>query len=298
MQRRDFIKSSTLCAVAVYAHGYIRFDGNHFIGDCETTTDILGPFYRPDSPVRTKLALYNEAGELVELSGIIRHHDCVTPYKNARVELWHCNSKGEYDNSSPEFRYRGTTFSDEKGHYSFLTNLPVPYADSPKHKRPAHFHLMITTERYQPLVTQLYFTGDPYIKDDIYASSPSSERRILTVQKTSDGTKKVAFDISMSETLRVETPTLDKLAGTYKNNENNEETVFFKHDDTLWMKNQTYGYRFIYTGNNSFESVGAPSKKPWKLHFEILSSGDIQLTEIWTDMDLVQHTFISLKKKL
>lgn len=139
MDRRIFLRNTALCAFSVSAYGYVRFDGKHYVADCETTTDILGPFYRPGSPLRNELALYNEPGDLVELSGTIRHNDCSTPYKNAKIELWHCNSKGEYDNSSSEFRYRGTTFSDEKGQYSFLTNLPVPYHDTPKHIRPAHF---------------------------------------------------------------------------------------------------------------------------------------------------------------
>ena len=297
MRRREFLKNSALCAVTVSSHGFISFDGTRYVGDCETTTDILGPFYRPGSPVRNKLALSNAAGDLVELSGIIRHSDCTTPYKNAKIELWHCDSKGEYDDSSPEFRYRGTTFSDEKGHYSFLTNLPVPYHDSPKHLRPAHFHLMITAEKYQPFVTQLYFTEDAYIKDDIYASSPSAEKRILTVQ-IDNGTKKVSFDVSMSGTLRLESPVLDKLVGAYQDTEDSKKEVFFfKHDGTLWMKNQAFGYRFVYTGNNNFESAGAPRQKQWKLNFEILPSGDIKLTENWTDMNLVQHTFISMKEK-
>ncbi|HLY71900.1 MAG TPA: hypothetical protein VKR53_19335, partial [Puia sp.] len=163
MHRSAFIKNSALCVIAVSTYGFIRFDGDHYVADCETTSDILGPFYRPGSPVRNKIALHTEPGDLVELTGTIRHTDCRTPYKNAKIELWHCNAEGEYDNTSPEFRYRATTFSDENGHYSFITNLPVPYADAPKHMRPAHFHLMITPGEYQPFITQLYFAGDSYI---------------------------------------------------------------------------------------------------------------------------------------
>ena len=60
MQRRTFITNTALCAVAVSASGFIRFDGNRFVGDCETTSDILGPFYRPDSPVRNSLVVKGE----------------------------------------------------------------------------------------------------------------------------------------------------------------------------------------------------------------------------------------------
>ena len=86
MHRRNFIKDATFSAVAVSAFGFIRFDGDHYVGDCETTSDILGPFYRPGSPVRNNLVIKGEPGEIVELTGMIKHKDCVTPYKNAKIE--------------------------------------------------------------------------------------------------------------------------------------------------------------------------------------------------------------------
>src|SRR5678809_1289233 len=78
MKRRSFISNTTLCAIAVSTSGFIRFDGNRYVGDCETTTDELGPFYRPNSPVRTNLAAKQDAGNSIELSGIIKHNDCKT----------------------------------------------------------------------------------------------------------------------------------------------------------------------------------------------------------------------------
>src|SRR5215217_6365844 len=91
MQRRHFIKTTALSAVAISASGFIRFDGNRYVGDCETTTDILGPFYRPGSPVRNDLVIEGVAGTIVELSGIIKHNDCKTPYPKAKIEIWHCS---------------------------------------------------------------------------------------------------------------------------------------------------------------------------------------------------------------
>ncbi|HSZ85063.1 MAG TPA: hypothetical protein VK787_03485, partial [Puia sp.] len=130
MQRRSFIKNAAFGAVAVSASGFIRFDGEKYIGDCETTTDIIGPYYRPDSPVRNNFVIPGEPGVSVELSGIVKHNDCTTPYKKAKVELWHCANNGHYDNTSNEYRYRGTTFTDDEGHYLFNTILPVPYNDA------------------------------------------------------------------------------------------------------------------------------------------------------------------------
>src|SRR4030095_9538075 len=112
---------TALYVFAVSTSGFIRFNGIRFEGDCETTSDILGPFYRPDSPVRTNLVTKDITGEKIELNGIIRHADCNTPYKKAKVELWHCSKDGIYDNSSKEYRHRGTTYTDENGKYYFNT---------------------------------------------------------------------------------------------------------------------------------------------------------------------------------
>src|SRR5204863_7149839 len=110
-----FLKNTAFFAVAVSASGFVRFDGKKYVGDCETTTDILGPFYRPGSPVRNNLLIKDAPGTIMELAGTIHHNDCITPFKKARVELWHCDSKGVYDNSSDEYRYRGSTYTDMKG---------------------------------------------------------------------------------------------------------------------------------------------------------------------------------------
>lgn len=279
MQRRNFIKDTALCAVAISASGFIRFDGNRYVGDCETTTDILGPFYRPDSPVRNNLVINGDPGNLVELSGIIKHKDCITPYKKAKIELWHCNSNGVYDNASDKYLYRGTTYCDAKGHYLFKTILPVPY-DAGGAIRPAHFHLMITAEGYQPLVTQLYFSGDPQITKDASSSSPTAKRRILDVQTLNDGTKKVLFDVSMSDSLAAEPAAIDKLTGVYTDvKDKTKKAEFFKKNNVLWMKNEVFGVNLEYIGNNTFQYPGTPPGMHWSFRFEILASGSVKLTQ-------------------
>ena len=296
MQRRAFIKNTTFCAVAVSAYGFIRFDGNHFVGDCETTTDILGPFYRPNSPLRNNLIVNGQPGNLIELSGIIRHKDCITPYNKAKIELWHCDGNGVYDNTSAEYRYRGTTYSDENGHYSFKTILPVPYDAGGGHIRPAHFHLMITAENYQPLVTQLYFSGDTNIPKDLYASSPVAKNRILKTETLKDGTKKVLYNVSMSNILPVEAPAIDKLTGIYIDEKDKDKKIeFFKKNNLLWMKNEVFGENFEYVGNNTFEYPAMPPGTYATLRFEIMPKGSIKLTYNYVDDDLAKHTSVSIK---
>lgn len=277
MYRRSFIKNTALCAVAVSASGFIRFDGNKYVGDCETTTDILGPFYRPDSPIRKNLLIKGDKGILTELSGIIMHKDCSTPYKNAKIEIWHCDAKGVYDNSSDEFRYRATSFSDNKGYYSFKTILPVPYDIGGGQARPAHFHLMITAEGYQPLVTQLYFTGDPFLTKDPSSASPTAKKRILDLQTLADGTKKLVYNVGMSDVLALEPTAIDRLAGLYTNEKNaTQQLEFLAKNKGLWLKNEVFGYNLVYLGNNTFE---IPFSEPLnRLHFELLSNGSVKLT--------------------
>src|SRR5688572_3711895 len=102
MQRRTFIRNTALCAVAVSTSGFIRFNEHHYVGDCETATDILGPFYRPGSPLRTNLVTEGAKGTPVELSGTVWHKDCKTPFNMAKIELWHCSPEGVYDNASEQ----------------------------------------------------------------------------------------------------------------------------------------------------------------------------------------------------
>lgn len=278
MQRRTFIKNTALCAVAVSASGFIHFDGNRYVGDCETTSDLLGPFYRPNSPERNNLVVANKVGDKVVLKGIIRYDDCKTPYKGAKIELWHCSSEGVYDNESDEFLYRGTTYCDENGKYEFTSQFPVPYPDGPVDMRPAHFHLLISAPGYQSLVTQLYFNGDPYLKKDLASASKRSASRTLEVSEVK-GVKRVIFDVNLAQKLVVSTKALDKLTGTYINQGAGKNAELFKKDDMLWLKNEVFGENFEYADNNHFVYPGMPENTWWTLDFEFLKNGKIRMTE-------------------
>ncbi len=293
MKRSTFLKNTALSAIAISTTGFIRFNGQRYVGDCETTSDVLGPFYRPDSPLRTNLMIKGEKGDPIELAGKIKHDDCNTPYKKAKIELWHCDGAGIYDNESADFKYRGTAYSDDKGNYAFKTILPVPYG-SGENYRPAHFHLMISAEGYQPLVTQLYFVGDPWIAKDSSSSSPTAKRRILQVQNEQDGSKKVAFDISMSKKLAAEPTAIDKLTGTYTNEKDaSKKMELFKKDNQLWMKSEPFGMNFEYACNNTFLIPGVPVET-LSFVFEIIASGAVKMTETYTndkgEKEITVHT--------
>jgi len=260
MKRRNFIKNTALSAVAISATGFVRFNGNRFEGDCETTTDILGPYYRPDAPLRTDLLIKGAKGQKVVLSGQVFHKDCTTPLKKACIEIWHCDTEGVYDNDSPDFKYRAKAYSDDKGNYSFTTIIPVAYDTGVGFIRPAHFHMMYSAEGYQSLITQLYFTGDKYISKDITASSPSAAKRILDFKNGKNGEKTLAFNVTMMEKIPASLTVIQQLAGLYMIAGGKDQKVeFYKRDNLLWVKDQSSingGYPLMYNGNNTFASYG------------------------------------------
>jgi protocatechuate 3,4-dioxygenase beta subunit len=277
MQRRKFISGTVLSAMAVSAPGFIRFNGIQFEGDCETTTDILGTFYRPDAPVRSDLRMANAAGQPVVLTGQVKHKDCTTALKGACVELWHCDGKGVYDNDSPAFLYRAKTFCDDKGNYNFKTILPVPYDVGNGSVRPAHFHMMISAPGYQSLITQLYFNGDKYIDKDQSASSPAAKRRILPVKEGKNNEKLVTFNVSMLAKMPPDPVVLERLSGAYLQQSGTEKYELFVRDNMLWVKHPSSingGYALQYNGENKFELFG---NNEMQMQFTILTDGAVKV---------------------
>jgi len=297
MQRRAFIKDTAFCAVAISTMGSVHFNGKNFEGDCETTTDILGPFYRPDAPVRSDLRIKNATGQNVILSGQIKHKDCTTALKNACIEIWHCDGQGVYDNDSSEFKYRAKTYSDNNGNYSFKTIIPVPYDIGNGTTRPAHFHMLISAPGYQSLITQLYFTGDAHLSKDPSSSSPAAKRRILDITNGMDGEKAISFNVTMREKLPADVAVIDRLAGTYTRSDNKEKKEeLYKRDGMLWIKDKTSingGYPLEYSGNNTFEYYGLQTK----YEFILQSDGTIKLSYNGVDWGNNKIAWIAVKPK-
>jgi len=194
------------------------------------------------------------------------------------IELWHCNSNGQYDNDSERFNYRGKTVTGEDGEYSFRTILPVPYSGSEGGMRPAHYHFLISAEGYPSLITQIYFSGDKYIPEDKMAASPAAESRILKVVDESSGEKIVSFDIVMKEKIVADPVAIDKLAGTYTNvDDRGKQLEIFRYNTFLWLKNEVYGFAFDYAGENVFRYPGI---NDITLKFKLLEDGTVMLTKM------------------
>jgi protocatechuate 3,4-dioxygenase beta subunit len=105
-----------------------------------TTQDEIGPFYRPNAPVRSKI------GTGYVLQGVVRDAVTCLPIAGARIEFWQAGPGGVYDDS-----LRATVYSGPKGRYKLETSFPPPYA-----RRPPHIHILVDMRGYAGLITQHY----------------------------------------------------------------------------------------------------------------------------------------------
>ncbi|QHT65805.1 hypothetical protein GXP67_03555 [Rhodocytophaga rosea] len=186
-------------AVGIGIFGNLQWNNNRFVGDTPTTTDILGPFYRPGAPSRRNLNPPGFRGEILHLAGTIYKEDGKTPASKSLIEIWQCNEQGLYDNVSDEYVYRAKQEAGANGKYAFITSIPVAYPteNNPNQFRPAHIHMRISAEGLQDLITQIYFKGDPHLATDPSTKSPLSVNRIMTLQKVKEKESKLQFDIAL-----------------------------------------------------------------------------------------------------
>lgn len=279
MQRRTFIKNSTLTVISVSVFGALNWNGKNFAGDTSTTTDILGPFYRPGSPIRTNLRLPNSNGTPIVLKGVIFKEDGKTPINNALVEIWHCDDNEVYDNSSDEYKYRGGQKTKTNGKYEFKSILPPPYKADPEDEtswRPAHIHMRVSVANQQDLITQLYFKGGKYVETDKWASHPKAVNRILPISKKNSGESEIIFNVIMSKEIPLDQKVYDKVTGLYDVGDGNF-IEFIKNDDLLFVKRNGQLVADIkYIGKNTFEGgIGFP-----KVTFELLKDGSTKVVVV------------------
>ena len=97
------------------------------------------------------------------------------PVAGTLVEVWQANASGRYRHKKdsylgaldPNFGGCGRTITDENGYYFFRTVKPgaYPWRNWVNNWRPAHIHVSVFGTAFsQRLITQMYFEGDPLIK--------------------------------------------------------------------------------------------------------------------------------------
>ena len=154
-------------------------------GQTETTANLLGPFWRMNSP-RT------ESGASIVRSptpGPALFVDCWIkdtngkPIEGAEVDVWHSSPEGFYEQQDPnqaEMNLRGKFMTDAQGHFSFRSVKPAGYPipiDGPvgdlvratgrHHYRPAHLHFLIFKDGFKTLISQVYVNDDARLDSDV-----------------------------------------------------------------------------------------------------------------------------------
>lgn len=154
-------------------------------GQTETTANLLGPFWRMNSP-RTEnggsIVRSPTPGPALFVTAQVRDQKN-QPIEGAEVDVWHSSPEGYYEQQDAKqapMNLRGKFTTDAQGRFSFRTVMPAGYPipiDGPvgdlvratgrHHYRPAHLHFLIFREGFKTLISQIYVKGDDKLETDV-----------------------------------------------------------------------------------------------------------------------------------
>ena len=154
-------------------------------GQTETDANLLGPFWRLDSP-RTKngASIVRSPTPGPALFVDAWFHDVKgMPIEGAEVDIWQSSPEGFYENQDPvqaEMNLRGKFTSDKDGHINFRSVKPAGYpipiegpvgdllrAAGRHNMRPAHLHFLVYKPGFKTLISQIYDPDDENIETDV-----------------------------------------------------------------------------------------------------------------------------------
>jgi hydroxyquinol 1,2-dioxygenase len=158
-------------------------NGNN--GQTETTANLLGPFWRLDSP-RTEnggtIVRSPTPGPALFVTATVRD-DQGRPVAGAEVDVWQSSTEGFYENQDPgqaDMNLRGKFTTDDQGRISFQSIKPAGYpipVDGPvgrvlraqgRHNmRPAHVHFLIQKPGHKTHISQVYVNDDQNLETDV-----------------------------------------------------------------------------------------------------------------------------------
>jgi catechol 1,2-dioxygenase len=153
-------------------------------GATETTANLLGPFWRTDSPATPNggtIVRSPTPGEPIFVNAWIKDPQG-KPVAGAEIDVWHSSTEGYYENQDPvqaDMNLRGKFVTDADGHIAFRSIKPSGYpipVDGPvgdvlraqgrANMRPAHLHFLIYKPGYKTHISQVYTDDDPNLETD------------------------------------------------------------------------------------------------------------------------------------
>lgn len=121
-------------------------------GCIPTFADGGGPYYKANSPFRTKIVPDQNNGEKLVVKGKVLLNDCKTPVPAAIIDIWQANETGSYQDEW----YRGQVTANDKGEYMFETVVPKGYGEGTAF-RPPHIHFKIFRDNVEVITSQMFF---------------------------------------------------------------------------------------------------------------------------------------------
>lgn len=154
-------------------------------GQTETTANLMGPFWRMDSPPTPNggsIVRGPTPGAPVYVNAWVQDRDG-QPVAGAEIDVWQASAEGFYENQDPgqaDMNLRGKFMTDEQGHIAFKTVKPAGYpipvsgpagdllrAQGRHNLRPAHIHFMVYKPGFKTQFSQVYSADDPNIETDV-----------------------------------------------------------------------------------------------------------------------------------
>jgi catechol 1,2-dioxygenase len=154
-------------------------------GRTETTANLLGPFWRRESPPTENGASIVRSptpGTPIFVDAWVHDREG-RAVAGAEVDVWHCSAEGFYENQDPaqaDMNLRGKFVTDSDGHIAFRsikpTGYPIPVsgpvgallrAQGRHNLRPAHIHFLINKPGFKTQYSQVYSSDDPNLETDV-----------------------------------------------------------------------------------------------------------------------------------
>jgi hydroxyquinol 1,2-dioxygenase len=154
-------------------------------GEVATDANLLGPFWRAESPPMAhgeSIVRSPTPGPAMFVNAWFKDRDG-KPIAGAEVDIWHSSPEGFYENQDPvqaDMNLRGKFVTDADGHIAFRSVLPAGYPipiDGPtgdmlralgRHNmRPAHLHFLTVKTGFKTLISQIYVQDDKFIESDV-----------------------------------------------------------------------------------------------------------------------------------